>query len=56
MAHHNFRCYTENKIAVRFEYEWHDEDGQWYRTHGNEVAKQFFFSLSYPLMLQRPFF
>jgi uncharacterized protein len=21
---------------VRFEYEWHDEQGQWYRTHGNE--------------------
>jgi hypothetical protein len=21
---------------MRFEYEWHDLDGQWYRTHGNE--------------------
>ena len=29
-------AYTENHISVRFEYEWHDEGGQWYRTHGNE--------------------
>ncbi|HKD68176.1 MAG TPA: nuclear transport factor 2 family protein [Candidatus Binataceae bacterium] len=29
-------CYTANRISVRFEYEWHDEGGQWYRTHGNE--------------------
>ena len=29
-------CYTDNRISVRFEYEWHDETGQWYRTHGNE--------------------
>jgi nuclear transport factor 2 (NTF2) superfamily protein len=29
-------CYTGNRISVRFEYEWHDKDGQWYRTHGNE--------------------
>ncbi len=21
---------------MRFEYEWHDDAGQWYRTHGNE--------------------
>jgi nuclear transport factor 2 (NTF2) superfamily protein len=28
--------YTENRISVRFEYEWHDTSGQWYRTHGNE--------------------
>ena len=25
-----------NRISARFEYEWYDEDGQWYRTHGNE--------------------
>lgn len=30
-------CYQGNRIAVRFEYEWHDEQGQWYRTHGNEL-------------------
>lgn len=29
-------AYTDNRISVRFEYEWHDENGQWYRTHGNE--------------------
>ncbi len=29
-------AYTGNKIAVRFEYEWHDKDGQWYRSYGNE--------------------
>ena len=29
--------FTENRISVRFEYEWQDEEtGQWYRTHGNE--------------------
>lgn len=28
--------YNENKIAVHFEYEWHDKDGQWYRSYGNE--------------------
>jgi nuclear transport factor 2 (NTF2) superfamily protein len=29
--------YTDNRISVRFEYEWqHAENGQWYRTHGNE--------------------
>ncbi len=28
--------FTDNKIAVRFEYEWHDENGQWYRAYGNE--------------------
>lgn len=25
-----------NRIAVRFEYEWHDHSGQWYRSYGNE--------------------
>ena len=29
-------AYTDNRISVRFEYEWHDETGQWFRTHGNE--------------------
>lgn len=28
--------FTDDRIAVRFQYEWHDEDGQWYRSHGNE--------------------
>ena len=30
-------AFAENRISVRFEYEWqHAETGQWYRTHGNE--------------------
>ena len=28
--------FLENKIAVRFEYEWHDSSGQWFRSYGNE--------------------
>jgi len=29
-------CFMDNKIAVRFEYEWHDQTGQWFRAYGNE--------------------
>jgi nuclear transport factor 2 (NTF2) superfamily protein len=29
--------FTDNKIAVRFEYEWHDKAGNWYRSYGNEL-------------------
>ncbi|WGL59791.1 nuclear transport factor 2 family protein [Pigmentibacter sp. JX0631] len=30
-------CYTENRISVRFEYEWFDNENlSWMRTHGNE--------------------
>ena len=29
--------FRENRIAVRFEYEWHDAAGQWYRAYGNEL-------------------
>lgn len=29
-------AHTDNRISVRFEYEWRDRLGQWYRTHGNE--------------------
>ena len=29
-------CFMDNKIAVRFEYEWHDESDQWFRSYGNE--------------------
>ncbi len=28
--------FTDNRISVRFEYEWHDDSGQWYRSYGNE--------------------
>ncbi len=29
-------AHTGNRIAVRFAYEWHDDSGHWYRSHGNE--------------------
>jgi len=29
-------AFTDNRIAVRFEYEYHDASGQWYRAYGNE--------------------
>jgi nuclear transport factor 2 (NTF2) superfamily protein len=30
-------CFAENRIAVRFQYEWHDAAGQWHRSYGNEL-------------------
>jgi nuclear transport factor 2 (NTF2) superfamily protein len=29
-------CFMDNRIAVRFEYEWHDDSGHWFRSYGNE--------------------
>jgi len=29
-------AFHENRIAVRFQYEWRDDSGHWYRSHGNE--------------------
>ena len=29
-------AFRENRIAVRFAYEWHDENGNWFRSYGNE--------------------
>jgi uncharacterized protein len=29
-------AFTGDRIAVRFQYEWHDAAGQWWRSHGNE--------------------
>lgn len=29
-------AFTDNRIAVRYAYEWHDEDGNWFRSYGNE--------------------
>lgn len=29
-------AFMDNRIAVRFEYEWHDDSGQWFRSYGNE--------------------
>ncbi len=28
--------FTDDRIAVRFQYEWHDDAGQWFRSYGNE--------------------
>ena len=28
--------FANNRIAVRFAYEWHDADGNWFRSYGNE--------------------
>jgi nuclear transport factor 2 (NTF2) superfamily protein len=30
-------CFEANRIAVRFQYESHDRDGQWWRSYGNEL-------------------
>jgi nuclear transport factor 2 (NTF2) superfamily protein len=29
--------FHENRIAVRFQYEWHDAAGRWFRSYGNEL-------------------
>jgi nuclear transport factor 2 (NTF2) superfamily protein len=29
-------AFREDRIAVRFAYEWHDDSGHWYRSYGNE--------------------
>ena len=29
-------AFTGNRIAVRFQYEWRDDSGSWFRAHGNE--------------------
>jgi nuclear transport factor 2 (NTF2) superfamily protein len=33
----NLWCFEDNRIAVRFQYECHDRDGQWWRSYGNEL-------------------
>ena len=30
-------AHDERRMAVRFQYEWHDRAGQWYRSYGNEL-------------------
>ena len=32
----SYWAHSGNRIAVRFEYEWRDDSGQWYRAYGNE--------------------
>jgi uncharacterized protein len=29
-------AFTDDRIAVRFQYEWHDHEGRWWRSYGNE--------------------
>jgi nuclear transport factor 2 (NTF2) superfamily protein len=29
--------FRENRMAVRFQYEWHDDSGHWFRSYGNEL-------------------
>ena len=29
-------AFHDNRIAVRFAYEWHDDSGNWFRSYGNE--------------------
>ncbi len=29
--------FRENRMAVKFMYEWHDDSGQWFRSYGNEL-------------------
>jgi uncharacterized protein len=33
----NLWCVDQNRIAVRFQYECHDREGQWWRSYGNEL-------------------
>lgn len=33
----NLWTFEGNRIAVRFQYEWHDAEGQWWRSYGNEL-------------------
>lgn len=33
----NLWAFTDDRIAVRFQYEWRDVDGQWWRAYGNEL-------------------
>ena len=33
----NLWCFDDNHIAVRYQYESHDRDGQWWRSYGNEL-------------------
>ncbi len=34
--HKELWAFADHRIAVRFEYEWHDDSGQWFRSYGNE--------------------
>ena len=42
-AEHEYRLikelwgFRQNRMAVRFAYEWHDDRGEWFRSYGNEL-------------------
>ena len=49
-------AYTDNRISVRFEYEWqHAKTGQWYRTHGNGRQRSSRAALAHCRARRRPF-
>ena len=29
--------FRNNRMAVKFQYEWHDDSGNWFRSYGNEL-------------------
>jgi len=31
--------FRNNRMAVKFQYEWHDESGEWFRSYGNELCE-----------------
>jgi len=33
----NLWDFGDDRISVRFQYEWHDDTGQWWRSYGNEL-------------------
>ena len=33
----NLWSFTDDRIGVRFQYEWQDDNGQWWRSYGNEL-------------------
>ena len=37
VLHKALWAFTDDRIAVRFQYEWHDAAGQWWRSYGNEL-------------------
>lgn len=34
----NLWCFEDSRVAVRFQYESHDRDDQWWRSYGNELS------------------
>jgi len=47
-------AFRENRIAVRFAYEWHDDSGNWFRSHGNENWASLLLTPSCSEQMQHP--